>query len=205
MNHIKILLADDHHIILDGLEVVLSNDDLLKVAGMVTNGEEVIAFINAYPVDVVILDINMPKLDGISCARIIKKEFPEIKIIILTMYPQKSFVNEIMKIGIDGCLLKNNTGKELVTAIKRVYNGQSYFDHLKEFTDETEEVIQFKLTPREIDIIKAIADGLNSEEIAEKLFISIHTVRTHRKNILSKFGLSNTNQLIKQATEQQII
>ncbi len=205
MKPTQILLADDHHIILDGLKVVLSNNDNMQVAGMVTNGNEVLEFARKYPIDLVVLDINMPELDGISCARILKKELPHIKIIILTMYPQKSFVNEIVKIGIDGCLLKNNTGKELITAIKRVMGGQAYFDHLKAFSDDKDEVIRFKLTPREIEIIKAISNGLKSEEIAEQLFISPHTVLTHRKNILKKLGVNNTNQLIKYATKQQII
>lgn len=205
MKPITVVLADDHHIILDGLQVVLSNDENIEVIGTVENGEEVIEFLEKNKTDLVVLDINMPKMDGITCARVIKKQFPDVKILILTMYPQKSFVDEIVKIGIDGCLLKNNTGKELITAIKRVMTGKSYFDHLKSFTSEQDEVFQFKLTKRELEIIKCIADGLSSIEMAEKLFISEHTVRTHRKNLLKKTGLSNTSQLIKYATEQQIL
>ncbi|MCF6359987.1 MAG: response regulator transcription factor [Cyclobacteriaceae bacterium] len=205
MKPITVVLADDHHIILDGLQVVLSNDEDIEVIGTVENGKEVIEFLEKNKTDLVVLDINMPKMDGITCARVIKKQFPGVKILILTMYPQKSFVDEIVKIGIDGCLLKNNTGKELITAIKRVMAGKSYFDHLKSFTSEQDEVFQFKLTKRELEIIKCIADGLSSIEMAEKLFISEHTVRTHRKNLLKKTGLSNTSQLIKYATEQQIL
>jgi len=205
MKPINVLLADDHTIILDGLRVVLSNDDNIEVIGTVGNGEEVIEFLKKKETDLVVLDINMPKMDGITCSRVIKKQFPWIKILILTMYPQKSFIDEIVKIGIDGCLLKNNTGKELITAIKRVMGGNSYFDHLKLFTSETEEVFQFKLTKRELEIIKCLADGLSSLEMAEKLFISEHTVRTHRKNILKKTGVSGTSQLIKYAAEQQLI
>ena len=134
MKPIRVLLADDHNIILDGLHVVLSNDDEIEVVGTAGNGEEVIKFLERKETDLVVLDINMPKMDGITCSRLLKKQFPWIKILILTMYPQKSFIDEIVKIGIDGCLLKNNTGKELITAIKRVMNGKSYFDHLKSFT-----------------------------------------------------------------------
>ena len=205
MKTIKVLLADDHTIILDGLEVVLSNDEDIEVIGTVGNGEEVLEFLKKKETVLVVLDINMPKMDGISCSRVIKKQFPWIKILILTMYPQKSFIDEIVKIGIDGCLLKNNTGKELITAIKRVMGGNSYFDHLKSFTSETEEVFQYKLTKRELEIIKCLADGLSSSQMAEKLFISEHTVRTHRKNILRKTGASGTSQLIKYATVQQLI
>lgn len=205
MKPIRVLLADDHNIILDGLNVVLSNDKEIEVIGTAENGEEVIEFLEKKETDLVVLDINMPKMDGITCSRVLKKQFPWIKILILTMYPQKSFVDEIIKIGIDGCLLKNNTGKELITAIKRVMNGKSYFDHLKSFTSEKEDIIQFKLTKREIDIIKCLADGLSSPEMAEKLFISEHTVRTHRKNILKKTGLASTSQVVRYATEQQFI
>ncbi len=205
MKPIKVLLADDHHIILDGLQVVLSNDEDIEVVNTVENGEEVIEYLQKGKADLVVLDINMPKMDGITCSRILKKQFPLIRIIILTMYPQKSFVDEIVKIGIDGCLLKNNTGKELITAIKRVMNGNSYFDHLKSFTSNNEEIFQYKLTKRELEIIKCIADGLSSPEMADQLFISEHTVRTHRKNILKKTGLSGSSQLVKYATEQQLI
>ena len=205
MKPIKVLLADDHTIILDGLHMVLSNDEEIEVIGTAGNGDEVLAFLERNKTDLVVLDINMPKMDGITCARILKKEFPWIKIIILTMYPQRSFVDEIIKIGIDGCLLKNNTGKELIEAIKRVMNGKSYFDTLKSFTDEKDEVFQFKLTKRELEIIKCLADGLSSPQMAEKLFISEHTVRTHRKNILKKTGMASTSQLVRYATEQQFI
>ena len=205
MKPIKVLLADDHPLILDGLNMVLSNNNSIKVIGSAANGDEVIEFLEQNETDLIILDINMPKMDGISCSRILKKEYPRVKVIILTMYPQKSFVNEIVKIGIDGCLLKNNTGKELVTAINRVMDGKSYFDHLAEFTQMVDEVFQFKLTQREIEIIKCLADGLSSPEMAKKLYISEHTVRTHRKNILKKTGMASTSQLIRYATEQQII
>ncbi len=205
MKPIRVLLADDHHIILDGLHVVLSNDEDIEVVGTAGNGEEVIEFLKKKKTDLVVLDINMPKMDGITCSIVLKKQFPWIRIVILTMYPQKSFVDEIIKIGIDGCLLKNNTGKELITAIKRVMNGSSYFDHLKSFTSEKEEVFQFKLTKREVEIIKCLSDGLSSIEMAEKLFISEHTVRTHRKNILKKTGFASSSQVVRYATEQQFI
>ena len=205
MKSIKVLLADDHPIILDGLQMVLSNDKSINVIGTAANGDEVIDFLGKKEIDLIILDINMPKMDGITCSRILKKEYPWIKVIILTMYPQKSFVNEIVKIGIDGCLLKNNTGKELITSIKRVMDGKSYFDHLAEFTQEEDEVFQFKLSQREIEIIGCLSDGLSSAEIGEKLFISDHTVRTHRKNILKKTGITNSAQLIRHATEQKWI
>lgn len=202
---IKILLADDHTIILDGLKVVLSNEPQFEVIGTVENGEEVLSFTKNNMVDVAVLDINMPVMDGLTCARILKKEHPDTKIIILTMYPQRSFTDEIIKIGVDGCLLKNNTGQELITAIHRVMEGKSYYDQIKSFRSDAEEVTQYKLTKRELEIIKCLVDGLKSYEISEKLFISEHTVRTHRKNILKKTGVASTAHLVRYAVENKLV
>lgn len=205
MRNIKILLADDHNIVLDGLKVVLSADEEINVVGAVENGEEVLRFCRFNEIDVVVLDINMPVMDGITCARNLKKEFPKVKIIILTMYAQKSFVEEIVKIGIDGCLLKNNTGKELLDAIMRVMSGRQYYDRIGTFNSEQEEVAQYKLSDRELEVIKLMSEGLTSHDIAEKLFISEHTVKTHRKNILRKLDLNNSSQVVQFAINNQLI
>lgn len=205
MEKIKVLLADDHTIVLEGLTEVLSHIDNVQVIGQATNGKEVIEFISDIEVDVVVMDINMPVMDGITCSRKLKKEYPNVKIIILTMYPQQSFTEEIIKIGIDGCLLKNNSGQELVTAINRVMSGKNYYDLIKKFNSPKEEVTQYKLSERELDVIRLLTEGLTSPEIADKLFISEHTVRTHRKNILHKMKFSNTSQLIQFATTNQLV
>ncbi|MEQ9305174.1 MAG: response regulator transcription factor [Marinoscillum sp.] len=205
MRDIKTLLADDHAIVMEGLKEVLSADEEISVVGTVGNGEEAIRFVKHNQVDIVILDINMPVMDGISCARILKKDFPEVKIIVLTMYAQKSFVEEIVKIGIDGCLLKNNTGKELIDAILRVMGGKQYYDRIGTFNSPEEEVTQYKLSEREIEVIKLMSEGLTSGEIAEKLFLSDHTVKTHRKNILKKLNVHNSSQAVQYALSQQLI
>jgi DNA-binding NarL/FixJ family response regulator len=205
MKKIKILLADDHTIVLDGLKAVLNGNEALEVVGEVKNGEEVLTFVAAYPVDVVVLDINMPVMDGISCARKLKSKYPHIRIIILTMYAQKSFVEEIVRIGVDGCLLKSNSGQELTDAIERVVNGKSYYDRIHAFVVEKDEVFQYKLSKREIEIVKLLAEGLTSLQIADKLFIAEHTVKTHRKNILRKTGATNTSQLVQFALNNQLI
>jgi len=176
MNKIKIILADDHQIILDGLSEVLKSHNELEILGQFPNGKEVIEFVQESPVDVAIMDINMPEMDGISCAKILKKEYPAIKIIMLTMYAQKSFIDEIIKLGIEGCLLKNNSGKELFDAILRVQSGKFYYDKIKDFTNTSEEIASYKLGDREIEIIKLLSRGFDTIEIAEKLFISKHAI-----------------------------
>ncbi|SHJ95083.1 two component transcriptional regulator, LuxR family [Reichenbachiella agariperforans] len=204
MSEIKVLLADDHAIVMEGLEVILSSDEQVQVVGTAANGEEVLAFVAANEVDMVILDINMPVMDGITCARKLKKKYPALKIIILTMFAQKSFVDEILKIGIDGCLLKNNTGKELIGAINRVMSGQPYYDRLREFKSD-EEIKQHKLSAREIDVIRLMAEGLTSTEIGEKLFISDLTVQTHRRNLMRKLDMNKGVQVVQYAKENGLI
>ncbi|MEM7297859.1 MAG: response regulator transcription factor [Bacteroidota bacterium] len=205
MKTIKILLADDHQIVIDGLKLILSSRENFEVMGDVGNGQEVLDYLGQHKVDIVVLDINMPVMDGITCAKRIKSNFKEVKVIILTMYAQKSFVEEIIQIGIDGCLLKNNTGTELADAIDRVHSGRSYYDQIQSFSSDNEEVKKYKLSEREIEIIQTLADGLSSSQIAEKLFISEHTVKTHRKNILRKLNLHNSSELIQYALNNGII
>jgi DNA-binding NarL/FixJ family response regulator len=205
MKKIKILLADDHTIVLDGLKAVLKDNEALEVIGEVKNGEEVLAFVATQHVDVIVLDINMPLMDGITCARKLKTKYTHVRIIILTMYAQKSFVEEIVRIGVDGCLLKSNSGQELSHAIERVMEGRSYYDRINSFVVEKDEVFQYKLSKREIEIVKLLAEGLTSVQIGDKLFIAEHTVKTHRKNILRKTGASNTSQLVQFALNNQLI
>ncbi len=205
MNKVKILIADDHQIVLDGLKMVLSAREEFDVVGEASNGIEVLDFISQNTVDIVVLDINMPEMDGIKCAKKIKADYPKIKVIILTMYAQKSFVEEIIKIGIDGCLLKNNTGKELSDAIARVHSGKSYYDQIQNFSKDDKELKEYSLSDRELEIIRKLGDGLTSSQIADALFISEHTVKTHRKNILKKLTLHSSSELIQYALNNGII
>ncbi len=205
MSIIKVLLADDHQIVLDGLKMILDANEQITVVGEAENGVKVLEFLEKNYVDIVVLDINMPEMDGIRCSKKIKEKFPHVKIIILTMYAQKSFIQEIVQIGIDGCLIKNNTGKELAQAITRVHSGMSYYDQIQNFNSEDQSVKQHQLTERELDIIRALSEGLSSSQIGEKLFISEHTVKTHRKNILKKLDIHNSAELVQYAINNSII
>jgi len=205
MKTIRILIADDHSMVVDGLKAVLKAYEEMEVCSEARDGVEALELLNTIPVDLVILDINMPRMDGITCCRTIRKSWPEIKIIILTMYSQKSFIEEIIRAGAHGCLLKSNTGKELNDAIRRVMTGKAYYDQLQGFSTEGEDVSRFKLSVREVEIVKLLAQGLNSQEIGDKLFIAEHTVKTHRKNILRKLELHSTSQLVHFALNNQII
>ncbi|SNT19421.1 two component transcriptional regulator, LuxR family [Ekhidna lutea] len=205
MSKVRIIIADDHQIVLDGLKLVLSSRDDFEVVAQAGNGVEVLNLLEKNIVDIVVLDINMPEMDGIKCAKKIKSLYPQVKVIILTMYAQKSFVEEIVKIGIDGCLLKNNTGKELSDAIARVHSGKSYYDQIQNFSKDDSEEKEYPLSEREIEIIRKLGDGLTSSQIADTLFISEHTVKTHRKNILKKLDLHSSSELIQYALNNGII
>lgn len=201
----RIVLADDHAIVLEGIKAVLSTYSEIVVVKEAADGEEVLLYLEDNNADVAVLDINMPVLDGLTCARRIKAIYPHMKIIILTMYAQKSFLEQIIKIGVDGCLLKSNTGKELGEAIRRVMAGKSYLDTVQSFMSTPDTGNDLKLSNREVEIIKLLAEGLTSQQIAEKLFIAEQTVKTHRKNIFRKVNVHTTAELIQAALNQRII
>lgn len=205
MKKTTVLIADDHAIVAGGIQAILKTNDQLLVRGVVENGEEVMNFMEKEPVDVILMDINMPKMNGIDCTRKVKEIYPNTKVIILTMYNRKAFIRDLIDAGADGCILKSNTGKELLVALDRVTNGMNYFDHIGEFVDHTKTLSQYQLSEREIEIIVQISEGLTSNEIAERLFISPHTVKTHRKNIFRKLKVTGTDELVQFAMNEGII
>jgi DNA-binding NarL/FixJ family response regulator len=200
-----ILIADDHHIVAGGIAAILNNSGAFRVAGIVDNGKKVLETIARTHIDLVLMDINMPEMNGIDCTRRLKAEYPTVKVIILTMYNRKQFIRELIEVGADGCILKSNSGKELITAIERVISGKTYFDHLNDFIDAPKQFKEFRLSEREIEIIELIAEGATSKEISSRLFISEHTVKTHRKNIFQKTQVSDSDQLIQWAMNNKLI
>jgi DNA-binding NarL/FixJ family response regulator len=204
MNDTTIYIADDHAIVVEGLTEILRPHAQLKIIGTAADGEGVIKLMNERWADVVIIDINMPKMNGIQCTEWIKKNYPQTKVIILTMFPEKSYVDQLISAGADGCLLKSRGSKDLLEAIERVTNNRSYFDMIRDFAEPNRHPV-YNLSEREVEIIKLIVNGLTSAEIAGKLFISEHTVKTHRKNIFRKTGINSISQLTSFAINNQII
>ena len=201
----NILIADDHPIVAGGIAAILNTADNLNIIGIVDNGQKVLEKAAEVPLDLVLLDINMPVMNGIECTKRLKAQYPAIKVIIITMYNRKQFIRELFEAGADGCILKSNTGKELLTALKRVISGKTYFDQLNDFVDAPKEFKEFRLSEREIEIIELIAEGATSKEISNRLFISEHTVKTHRKNIFQKTQVSDSDQLINWAMNNKLI
>jgi two-component system nitrate/nitrite response regulator NarL len=203
---INILIADDHEIVLEGLESVIHNDTNLKIVGRCFNGKEVLTLINNCHVDIVVLDINMPIMDGIETTILLKKNHPEIKVLILTMHDEISFIRSIVQAKANGYILKNKGKEDLLKAIYSIINGDDYFSH-----EVTQSIIanlrsdhvvgDIKLTNREKEVLYLIAESFTTSEIAEKLNIAPTTVETHRRNLLEKTGVKNSKALIKFAIE----
>lgn len=204
MNRINIYIADDHVMLVEGLQEILKGQSHIHILGTAANGEEVMSLMVNRAADVIIMDINMPKVNGIQCTQWVKKYHPSTKVIILTMFPEKSYIDQLISAGADGCLLKSRGSRDLIEAVTRVSENKSYFDTIKDFTRQKEHPV-YNLSEREIEIIKFIVNGLTSIEIADKLFLSEHTIKTHRKNIFRKTGINSVSQLTAFAINNQLM
>lgn len=195
---ITILLADDHPIVVEGVNEILKTMPNIHVGGVAYDGEALLSLARTVKADLIILDMNMPKKDGMQCARILKREQPHTKLLFMTMYHDIPLINEMIQVGANGCLLKSKGSKDLRAAIDRIMNGKSFFDFIPEAEIKPAEE-PLRISDREIEVIKLICQGKGSLEIADQLFISEHTVKTHRKNIMKKLDLHNVSQLMQYA------
>ena len=210
---INILIADDHQLLIDGIKATLAGIEDFNIAAEVYNGYQVLEKLESgLPVDIILMDINMPKLDGLSCTKMVHKKFPHVRIIALSQYDEKRFVKQMVKNGASGYLLKDSGKDILVKAIRTVNGGESYYcERLslrmisQELKMEDTKSLFPKLTDREIEILRLIGRELSSQEIADKLFISFHTVESHRANLMAKAGVKNTAGLIRWATENDFL
>lgn len=214
MSSYRIILADDHAMLREGIKRIINETEGMQVVAEASDGLELLKLLKQNPVDMVILDINMPRLRGIEAAQEIRKSHPQIKTLILSMYKKKEYLHLALSAGAKGYLLKENTGSELIHAIDVIRHGKTYLSPLllKDLPDDLIGICRGNarlnndpLTPRERQILKLIAEGKTSREIAELLFISIHTVNNHRKNIKKKLKVRKNVDLIKHAMQQGYI
>ena len=216
MKTIKILIADDHDLIHNGIKNMLRPIKKYKIIGKASNGEEAVQKAMELKPDIILMDISMPVLNGIEATKIITDKFPDIKIIALTQYEEQEYVVQILKSGGSGYLLKNSKKNEFVEAIESVLSGKKVFSKKiseqlinglihKTTTDDKPEEHEIPLTKREIEIIKKIADDMSNQQIADELHISLRTVETHRRNLMQKLNVKTVVALLKYAAQHNII
>lgn len=196
---IKLLIVDDHQMILEGIESLLENQSNVKIVGTAKNAKLCEQFFVAQTADVVLMDINLPDLSGIELTALLLKKYPTLKIIALSTFTQGTYVRKMIENGAKGYLLKNASKFEILNAIDVVHSGQKYISPEAQEAFNYELNLQNKLpviTKREKEVLVLIVAGLTNSQIAEKLFISIDTVDSHRKNLYSKLNVNNTAMLI---------
>ncbi|WP_135078280.1 response regulator transcription factor [Terasakiella sp. SH-1] len=205
-NKIRVLLIDDHPLVLDGIRSRLEDDDLIEVIAEGANGEEALALAKEHHPDIVLMDINMPVMNGLEAAERFASDEPDVKVLMLTMHDSREYITRVLKAGAKGYILKDVSSSEMVSAIKAVYEGKTYYS--SGVTDillnegGTKEV---PLTDREKTILQLLAEGNSNKHVARELDISVRTVETHRRNIKRKLNVKTSAGLVKYAIENGIV
>lgn len=210
MKNTKILIVDDHAMIRDGIKSILNEQEDLCVIGEASNGKIALELIDDFEINLVIMDINMPIMNGIECTHIIKEKYPSVKVLTLTMYDEELYLAKMMEAGAVGYILKDSGRDELLKSIYAIIEGKHYFSPeitinvIKELTNpsKSKKIVKNPLTSREQEILDLIVKEFSNQEIAEKLSISIRTVDAHRRNLLEKTHSRNTAGLVKFALNQ---
>lgn len=208
-NTIRLIITDDHNLFIDGLKLLLKDEQDVEVAEIANDGKELLKILSGTRADIVLLDINMPNLNGLDTARIIKQNHPQVKIILLSTYNDEHLIEKAKKLGANGYLLKTTNKEELLQTIKLVASGQACFPYRQpqqknEFDEKDDFLKQFNLTRRELEILQLIKREWTNQQIADKLYLSIYTVETHRKNIMQKLNLKSPLALHKFITDKGI-
>ena len=217
MKKIRILIADDHNIVRTGLKLLLKSAKDFSIVGEASNGEEVLPLVRKCKPDVAILDISMPKLNGIEATRRIRQDDSSTKILILTIYENEEYIYQMLRAGANGYVLKNAGKEELLSAVRAVAAGDRFFSPgisdlmIDEFIkragqhEKKNDKRNDKLTKREEEILRYIAGGMTNQQIAKKLFLSVRTVDTHRTNLMHKLDIHDTAGLVRYAIESGML
>ncbi|HEU4573775.1 MAG TPA: response regulator transcription factor [Chitinophagaceae bacterium] len=212
MNKIRLAIIDDHAVVIDGLKSMLGTFPEIEVVYTTQSGKELLQNLYTVLPDVLLLDIQMPEIDGIDLCKQVIKLRSDTKIIAFSSFDDSNYVKQIFRAGAKGYLLKNSAKQIIVHAIQSVMQGEEFMDDAikqillqESITGHRRSIFDVPLTKREIEILKLIAEGLSSQEIANKLFISLRTVETHRLNINQKLDVKNTAGLVKEAIKRGLI
>ena len=207
---IKLIITDDHPIFIDGLKTVLANIPDIAIIGEAMNGKKLLELLKTKQPDIVIMDINMPEMDGLDAAQIIKQQYNDVKIIMLTQFGEKRFMKKCMEMDVEGYLLKECEKQELLKAIVTVYMGGVHYDANSKpdndlFKPESDEHKNFHISEKEKQVLELIAQENCNQEIAKILGISIHTIKTYRERLMVKSGTKNTAGLMYWAVKNRLL
>jgi len=214
MNRCRVVIADDHSVVREGLKVLINKDPCLKVVGEADNGEKLLALLNSKKCDLAIVDIAMPEMDGLTALKEIKRKYPKLKVLVLSMLKDYEHFKRAKAYGASGYLAKDEAGGELITAINTVQKGNNYVspsvttllaERQMRYMENGEAPSFEILTKREKQVLKLVAKGDPNKKIASDLKISIHTVENHRAHLSDKLGLKNTASLVKYAISKGLI
>lgn len=221
MKKTRIIIADDHSVVRSGLRLLLQSSPDFTVVAEAEDGEEAVALVDRHKPDVVIMDISMPKLNGIEATGIMKQSSPDLKIIILTVHEDEEYVYQMLRAGASGYVLKSAGKKEIFAAIESALSGERFFSPgiskliIEGFIKRDKEQLQAQeqlqshskqqLTKREIEVLQYIAQGFTNRKIAEALFLSIRTINTHRTNLMQKLDIHDTARLVRYAIETGLV
>ncbi len=211
---IRVFLADDHLVLREGIKSFMSRVPDMEVIGEASNGEDTVAKVRQLVPDIVLMDISMPGINGLEAAAQIKQLVPQTKVLVLTMYETEQYVSQMLHVGAVGYVVKTASTDELLSAIRTVYHGDVYLypsitrmflqDYLQNIKMQNEDKPE-KLTARELEILRHVADARKNKEIADILGISVRTVQAHRTNLMFKLGVHDRTELVKYAVRKGLI
>ncbi|WNF36008.1 response regulator transcription factor [Bacillaceae bacterium IKA-2] len=210
----KIMIADDHGVLLSGIKLLLSKVEEWDIVGTVSCGEEAIKNAEKWKPDLILMDISMPGIGGIEATKQIKEKFPFIKIVMLTMFSEEDYLKKALKAGASGYVLKKAVDTELISAIKAVLQGETYiyptmssflFKSFAETDNAKDKANECPLSAREMEVLKYVALGFTYQEIADELFVSVKTIETHKSRISDKLNMKKRSELVRYAASQGLI
>jgi DNA-binding NarL/FixJ family response regulator len=203
----RVIIADDHSLFRQGLKLILMELDDIEVIADVPNGKELLEITGILEPDLIIMDINMPLLNGIEASRILAKDHPEIKILVVSMYGDEQYYNSVIENGVKGFILKDADNSELKTAVRDILNGKTYFSQelLLRLIRSKQTPANINLTSREQEILELICQGLGTAEISAKLFLSDRTIENHKASLFAKTGCKNSLSLVLFAIKNNLV
>ena len=213
---IQVMIVDDHKMFVEGVQAIFSGSKDIEINTAIYDGKDVMNALERNPgIQLILLDINLPNINGLELTKLIKSKYPDVKILVLSMYNNAEYIKEVLKEGASGYILKNTDHEELASAIHSVHNGNTYYSQsvtqtmMNSFAKKSGsgnlDIMQVRISKREKEILGLIIKEHTAQEIANMLFISLHTVETHRSNLMSKLGVRNSAGLVRVALENNLV